>query len=129
MSGAPDEHPSVAEFGQWRAKMAQRGIPQWWIDLVLGTNRNKPRAVHDFNVRQGYLNNQIDQTVFVVTRHLEDEGWTVELDANNMPRVRTASGDLFDMLETYLKGCDFSALPVPLANDVRDAMQSIGYCP
>ena len=50
--------PSASEWGQLRARLAQRGISQAWVNANLGTQRERMRSEHDFNMRHGYAVNQ-----------------------------------------------------------------------
>ena len=51
--------PPAAEWGQLRSRLALRGVSQQWIDEHLGTQRERTRGQHDFNMRQGYVRGQI----------------------------------------------------------------------
>lgn len=54
-----NEIPSAAQFGQWRAKMARRGVPQSWIDENLGEDtRGRTRKQIDSGLRRGYILHQ-----------------------------------------------------------------------
>ncbi len=54
--------------------------------------------------------------------YLRGQGWTAEAGVDGT-RVE---GDL--LTDDYLKGCDFSDLPAPLANDIRAGLQEQGVC-
>ena len=56
---AKDGLPPQSEWGQLRSRLAQRGISQAWIDANLGTQRERIRSMHDFNMRHGYAVNQV----------------------------------------------------------------------
>ena len=81
MAGNKDDLPSAAEFGQWRQKLARRGIPQAWIDINFGTGINgRTRGEIDADLRAGYAWNQISPGAGTVdmpalTTYLTNEGW------------------------------------------------------
>ena len=93
-----DEQPAQAEFGLLRARLAQRGISQAWIDANLGVTRQKPRTEHDFNMRDGYVINQVNE-VFVerMVVHLITLGHTASQVAGVVTMDATPSITMADV--------------------------------
>lgn len=129
-----DQQPPANEWGELRSKLARRGVPQWWIDLVLGTQRERTRGVHDFNMRQGYVLNQITPGPGAVIvdgwtslgEYLVLEGW--ELVSFDLPTATVSNGQdeqSFTVLEVIQ--CDLDHLTSPLAQDIRNWREAVGY--
>ena len=128
MAGNKDDLPSVATFGQWRAKMARRGVPQAWIDKFLGSGINgRSRGQIDIDLREGYTWGQINPVQYTILGALQSEGWGTILENKEIVVIRR-DGARFPLLLDYMMACDYSDLPGPLANDLIAAMKAGGYC-
>ena len=93
-----DDPPPANEWGMLRSRLAIRGISQAWIDANLGTDRIKPRVEHDFNMRDGYVINQVNE-VFVgrMIAHLITLGHTASQAAGVMTMDATSPITLADI--------------------------------
>lgn len=139
MAGNKDDLPSVAEFGQWRAKMARRGVPQVWIDRFLGAGINgRTRGQIDLDLREGYTWGQIGGGAVVIdmlplVTYLTDQGWRCFSMHGNLVVLIEISGDINTLVitEDELLDCAAHATNTPTAlwSDIDDFTVANGYCP
>ena len=69
----------------------------------------------------------VPPAVLAVKAVLQDEGWTVSILPGRKMRI-AANGFDYERLFDWLLGCDYSDVSPMLANDIMDAMQSLGLC-
>ena len=85
--------------------------------------------VTDVNLAAGQpprdLRPNVNLMAFV--RSMEAEGWDIQRQGKNKVRI-IYNGTKYTKSVDYLLGCDFSDLPAPLADDIRDALQAQGLC-
>ncbi len=121
-----DEEPPANEWGLLRSRLAQRGYSQEWIDSNLGTQRERTRGVHDYDVRQGYLTDQSTVNLVELTQYLIGQGWDA---TGGAVIVIHDSGVTYEVAIAWLLGCDYSSLNNgPLEHDIKLGMQTQGFC-
>lgn len=85
--------------------------------------------VTDVNLAAGQpprdLNPNINLMQFV--RDMEDEGWDIRREGKNRVRI-VYNGETYSKIIDYLRACNFSDLPMPLANDIAEALQAQELC-
>lgn len=139
MAGNKDDLPSVTEFGQWRAKMARRGVPQAWIDKFLGTAiGGRSRGQIALDLSEGYTIGQISPgggTVDMnpLVTYLTDQGWRCfAIHGHTLVVLIEISGDLniLEYSEDEILDCAAHATNTPTAlwNDIHDFTVTAGYC-
>lgn len=85
--------------------------------------------VTDVNLAAGQPPRDLTEglNLVAIVNHLQSEGWEVKNLGGKRIRI-VYNGVKYDRLIDYLLGCDFSDIPAPLADDIRDALNAQGLC-